>query len=298
MTEIELIEMYCEVDDFSKEFEKKTSTSLLAGPRKRRHRPNKMSPSEVMTVLISFHRSGYRTFKDFYLKYVWTLWNRWFPDLLSYTRFLALIPRTLMPLTVFLQTRFGQDTGIAFIDSTKIEVCKTKRITRNKVFEGLAKIGKSSMGWFYGFKCHIIINDIGELLAVKLTPGNVDDRKPVPELAAGLTGKLFGDKGYISKKLFNELWDNGCQLITSIRDKMKNKLMPIIDKILLRKRSIIETVNDQLKNISQIEHSRHRSPTNAFVNITAALIAYTFQPKKPKLKFDVNLDDELKILTP
>ena len=143
--------------------------------------------------------------------------------------------------------------------------------------------GKTSVDWFYGFKVHLVINDEGELLGVKITAGNVDDRDPVPELARALFGKLFGDRGYISQALFEQLWQQGVQLITKLRKNMKNKLLPLLDKLLLRKRSIVETVNDQLKNISQIEHSRHRSPFNFFVNLMARLVAYTFREKKPSL---------------
>ena len=142
------------------------------------------------------------------------------------------------------------------------------------------------MGWHYGFKLHLIINDRGELLAFKLTPGNTDDRKPVPDLTKDLVGKLFGDRGYISQKLFEELYERGLQLITRYKKKMKQKLVKLIDKILLRKRSLIETVNDQLKNISQIEHSRHRSVWNFLVNLFAGLIAYTYLPKKPCLDLE------------
>ena len=144
------------------------------------------------------------------------------------------------------------------------------------------------MGWFFGFKLHLVINECGELLAVQLTPGNIDDRQPVPSLTRQLVGKLFGDKGYISAALFENLWSHGLQLVTHIRRNMKNALMPLIDKILLRKRSLIETVNDQLKNISQIEHTRHRSPVNFMVNLIAGLIAYTHQPKKPSLRLPIH----------
>jgi hypothetical protein len=154
----------------------------------------------------------------------------------------------------YLFSRFDEQTGISYIDATKIEVCEDKRISRNKVFKGVAKIGKTTMGWFYGFKLHLIINEKGGLLAVKLTAGNVDDRTYVSEMSSEIFGKIFGDKGYISKKLFEEL---------------------------LRKRSIIETVNDQLKNISQIEHARHRSVMNFMANLLCGLLAYTFQEKKP-----------------
>lgn len=144
------------------------------------------------------------------------------------------------------------------------------------------------MGWFFGFKLHIIVNEIGELLAFKITKGNVDDRTPVKGLCKKIKGKLFGDKGYLSTKLFEQLWGKGIQLITGIRNKMKNKLMDSTDKILLRKRFLIETINDQLKNISDIEHSRHRSPINFLVNLISGLISYTHQNKKPSIKWNKN----------
>ena len=144
------------------------------------------------------------------------------------------------------------------------------------------------MGWFYGFKLHLVVNDRGELLAFRITPGNVDDRQPVPELTEGLTGKLIGDRGYISQKLFDTLWERGLQLITKVRKNMHNKLLPIVDKLLLRKRALIETIFDQVKNIQQVEHSRHRSVMNAMVNVLAALAAYTHQPAKPSLNLDRN----------
>ena len=139
------------------------------------------------------------------------------------------------------------------------------------------------MGWFYGFKLHLVINEKGELLAFRVSPGNLDDRKPAPVLPKELFGKLFGDKGYISQALFEELFERDLQLITGIRSNMKNRLMLLSDKVMLRKRSIIETINDQLKNISQIEHSRHRSVANFFINLISGLLAYCFQPKKPSL---------------
>ena len=134
---------------------------------------------------------------------------------------------------------------------------------------------------------HLIINERGELLAFKLTPGNVDDRKPVPEMAQGLFGKLFGDRGYISQALFEQLYQQGLELVTRYKKNMKQKLVKLMDKILLRKRSLIETVNDQLKNILQIEHSRHRSIWNFLVNLLAGLVAYTYLPIKPSLDLEV-----------
>ena len=211
-----------------------------------------------------------------------------FPNLVSYNRFVGLMSEALLPLCVYLHTRLAVATGIAFIDATPLAVCHNRRINRHKVFAGLAARGKTSMGWFYGFKLQLIVNDQGELITFYLTPGNVDDRKPVPHMAKKLWGKLFGDKGYISQPLFEQLFSQGLQLITPIRKNMHNRLLPLMDKLLLRKRSIIETINDQLKNISHIAHTRHRSPTNFLVNLIAGLIAYTHQPKKPSL----NLSDQ------
>jgi hypothetical protein len=236
-----------------------------------------------MTIIVGFHLSGYRTFKHYYLGEVLRHQRPYFPGLVSYNRFVELLPGALAPLCCVLVSRFGRCSGISFMDSTKISVCHNRRIWSHKVMAEFAARGKTSVDWFYGFKVHLVINDEGELLGVKITAGNVDDRDPVPELARALFGKLFGDRGYISQALFEQLWEQGVQLITKLRKNMKNKLLPLLDKLLLRKRSIVETVNDQLKNISQIEHSRHRSPFNFFVNLIAGLVAYTFREKKPSL---------------
>lgn len=198
------------------------------------------------------------------------------------------IPSALVPLLVYLRSCcLGDCTGISFIDSTSIDVCLNQRIHSHKVFSGLAERGKTSTGWFFGFKLHLIVNDRGELLCFCITPGNVDDRKPVPRLVKKLFGKLFGDKGYLSQPLaqsLRELFD--IQLITKLRDNMKNQLMTMTDRILLRRRAIIESIIDQLKNISQIEHSRHRSVVNFFVNVLCGLIAYFHKPSKPSLGLD------------
>ena len=204
---------------------------------------------------------------EFYTLQVQPHWKKAFPNLVSYNRFVELMPWSMMLLCCFLQTRKGEITGISFIDSTPIEVCCPSRSRSHRVFEGLVGWGKNSVGWHYGFKLHLIINDKGELLAFKLTPGNTDDRKPVPDLTTDIIGKLFGDRGYISQALFEQLYEQGLQLITrhkktsdpadfqSARERasanMKQKLVKLMDKILLRKRSLIETVNDQLKNISR-----------------------------------------------
>jgi hypothetical protein len=244
--------------------------------------------SEIMTIMVLFHQSNFRTFKYFYFFLLQNYRNE-FPKLPSYPRFVAIQKSSFIPLFTYLHHCKGKVTGVAFIDSTVIKVCNIKRSYSNKVFKNIAKKSKSTMGWFFGFKLHLIINEIGEILSFQITQGNVSDISPVKKLTKGLWGKLFGDKGYISSKLFEDLMNQNLQLITGIRNNMRNKLMDVCDKLLLRKRSIIETINDQLKNISQIEHSRHRSPANFLINLLSGLIAYCHKKKKPSLKLSKTL---------
>ena len=219
--------------------------------------------------------------------------RRDFPYLISYSRFVFLMKDLFIPLFAYLLNRSGSLTGISFVDSTPIQVCKQKRVKRNKVFKGFAKVGKTSIGWFYGFKLHIIINEKGEILSFLVTPGNISDVSVLDRLSKGVFGKIFGDKGYISSKLGKSLFSRGLELFTTLRSNMKEKLM-LIQRKSLRKRSLIETVNDQLKNISQIEHSRHRSVSNFLVNLLSGLVAYSHQEKKPSLNFEGN-DNSLMI---
>ena len=283
---MDLLGLFCEVDDFWQAFSPQWEKHLISeGVRKRKRSP-KLSESEIMTIVIHFHQSRYRDFKSYYTEHVVKHLSREFPELVSYSRFVELMPRVLVPLCVYLHTLKGKVTGISFIDSTPLAVCDNKRIFNHKVFDGIAQRGKSSMGWFYGFKLHLLINDKGEILAFTLTAGNVDDREPVEKMTKNVWGKVFGDKGYISAEIFSRLFEKGVQLITRIRKNMKNKLMPMFDKVLLRKRALIESVNDQLKNISQIEHTRHRSVVNFLVNVVSGLIAYSHQEKKPSLTYE------------
>src|SRR4030042_5755303 len=281
-----LLELFVHVDDFCQAFLPNLEQHLLSSGAVKRHRERSLSVSEVMTILIHFHQSHYRDFKAYYGEHVLAHLRSEFPNLVSYTRFVDFIPSALLPLCAyFQQTCLGDCTGVSFIDSTSLDVCLNQRIASHKVFAGLAERGKTSTGWFFGFKLHLVINRLDELLSVYLTPGNVDDRNPVPRLLRKLFGKVFGDKGYISQPLREFLRQTfGVQLVTKLRSNAKNLLpMPLIGGILLRKRAIIESVIDQLKNISQIEHSRHRSVTSFFVNLLCGLIAYARQPKKPSL---------------
>jgi hypothetical protein len=282
-----ILPLFTDLDDFCQTFEPTFKVKLLESGTVQRHRKATLVLSEVMTIIVWFQQSGYRTFKDFYLKEVCRHLRAEFPHLVSYNRFIELMPEALVPLCFYLQTRKGETAGIAFIDSLPLAVCHNRRIHSHKVFAHLAERGKSSVDWFYGFKLHLIVNDCGELLAFHLTAGNVDDRQPVPRMAKGLFGKLFGDRGYISKALQEVLSQQNLQLITKLRKNMKNRLLSVFDQLLLRKRALIETINDQLKNICHIEHSRHRSPANFLVNVVAALTAYTYKEKLPSLNIRV-----------
>src|SRR5689334_4249035 len=288
-----ILPLFADLDDFCQSFEPTYHTLHLQSATRRRHRQSTLMLSEVMTIIVWFQQSGYRTFKDYYRKEVCLHLCDEFPNLVSYNRFIELMPSAPIPLCFYLQTRKGQTAGVAFIDSLPLAVCHNRRIPSHKVFAEVAERGKSSIDWFYGFKLHLIVNDQGELLAFHLTPGNVDDRKPVAKLARGLYGKLFGDRGYISKALQEVLSEQNLQLITKIKKNMKNRLLGVWDQLMLRKRALIETINDQLKNICQIAHTRHRSRVNFLVNVMAALIAYTYKEKLPSLNLRVNELDKL-----
>jgi Transposase DDE domain len=238
---------------------------------------------EMMTILIYFHIFRQRDFKTYYTQFVQVQLRGEFPNLVSYNRFVELMPAVLVSLCAYLRYCYGDCSGVSFIDSTPLAVCHNRRISRHKVFKDSAQRGKNSVDWFFGFKLHGVVNDRGQLLACRLTAANVDDRVPVPQLTQWLWRKLFGDKGYLSQSLTDPLLQRGVHLLTPLKSKMKNRLILLAHKLLLRKRSIVETIIDQLKNISQIEHSRHRSMANFMVNIVCGLIPYSHQPTKPSL---------------
>jgi len=288
LTKDKITEIFCIADDFCKEFEKEIEKHSLPTENGsgRRKRAASLSDSEIITILVCFHFGSFRNFKHYYIYFIKEHLKAEFPQAVSYNRFIELEVRVVTPMMLFLKLcAFGQCTGITYIDSTPIRVCNNKRIKRNKVFKGLAALGKSTMGWFYGFKLHLIVNERGELLNFAITKGNIDDRNPemIQNLTKTLFGKLFADKGYISATLFEALFCDGIHLVTGIKKNMKNQLMSLKDKVLLRKRSVIETINDELKNIGHAEHSRHRSAHNFIMNLMAWLLAYSFFPKKPSI---------------
>ena len=282
----DITEQFIFIDDFCKQYDFFMRQNVFPKKNKETRTP-RLEISEVMTIILLFHQSPAKNFKFFYQSYL-LQYRGEFPNLVSYSRFVELQQRCLGHFYALLRIlcAFANQTGIAYIDSTCLPVCHNKRIRRHKVFKGMAALGKSTMGWFFGFKLHLIINEKGSLLNAHLTSGNTDDRKPVRKMTEDIIGLLFGDKGYIDKNLFRDLIRRGLKLVTSLKSSMKGKLLPLKEKILLRKRSIIETVNSVIKKDFQISHTRHRSPINGFIHVFSTLVAYCFRSKKPAIKFD------------
>ena len=296
-TEDKVTELFFIADEFCKFFDWMMARYTLKNAGKRPyHRETTLSKAEIMLIIILFHDSGYRCFKHFYLDYVCKHLRHLFPKVVSYNRFVELEREVAIPLALFIKrVLLGKCTGISFVDSTPIRVCRNQRIHIHRTFKGIAQRGKCSMGWFFVFKLHLICNEKGELLNFMITPDDIDDREPLKYNAfvEFLYGKLVGDKGYIGKELFQRLFVNGIQLITKLKSNMTGALMSVSDKLLLRKRAIIETVNDELKNIAQIEHSRHRCFDNFIVNILGATAAYCMFPKKTCINVQRTMDTQL-----
>jgi len=284
-------EIFCIIDDFCKEMTQILNQNAIQSDHtiKKRNRKSRMSDSEVIAIMVLFHLKGYRSLKHFYINHVKEHMRSDFPETVSYNRFVELQKKVVLPMVIFLQTCcLGKCSGISFLDSTVLKACHYKREKQNKVFKGIAAKGRGTMGWFFGFKLHIIINERGEIIDFLITQGNVDDRKPLKDKTFHdkVFGKIFADRGYIGKDLFEKLFVDGIHLVTKIKKNMKNALMHIYDKILLRKRAVVESVNDILKNQCQIEHTRHRSFDNFITNLISGLIAYSFYPTKPNINID------------
>jgi Transposase DDE domain len=280
--EHQLVTIFCEIDDFCKELDKNISAFLLSSPTKGPRGPScSLSISEIMIIQILFQMVGYRNFKTFYTGFLQKYWIQYFPKLPSYNRFVELMPRSLFPLTLFTQFKCGKKTGIYYIDSSCLPACHLKRSKRHKTFDAIAQYGKTSVGWFFGLKIHLVVNHNGQLIAFKVTHGNRHDAAVAQSLFESLKGLAFGDKGYLGKKLFETLFSNGLKLITRKRKNMKNELkLDKYERQLLNQRGIIETIFNCLKHKYQIWHTRHRSIVNAMSHLIAALAAYTIEPLK------------------
>lgn len=281
---VDITALFVCLDDFCNLYKDALKRRLLPRKEGGRFREGYLSLSEMLLIEVLFHLSPYKDFKHYYRYGILTEHRNKFNKLPCYERFVKLKQHLFIPLAILLHSISGERTGLYFADSTSLKVCHNKRISGHKVFEGLAQRGKTTMGWFYGLKLHMVINHKGQIMAVKITPGNIDERAALLSLAKHLKGSCYADKGYIGKELFAKLWKKGIHLVTGIRSNMKNYLMPLIDKIILRKRFLIETVFGILKTDMNIEHTRHRSPMNALVNLMGALVAYTYKTNKPAMR--------------
>jgi hypothetical protein len=293
-------ELYCEVDDFCRNVCNEIQSKLIGqGVTVTVDTPG-LNLSEVLTILIYYHFSKFDCIKNYYLVKVYWEFKKYFPKLPSYNRFIERIKEVPMLAALYLKYKQAKFNGEGYIDSTPLEVCTKKRVHSHKVFKFEANLGKSSKGWFYGFKLHVICDFMGNIVKCKITSGNEHDLKVGAQMLDGLQGKIYGDKGYIGKKEFLMLVDQGLFLITGIRKNMKNRLLELWDKILLKKRSLIESVFNLMKQIFHLEHSRHRSVVNAAVYVITTVIAYCWKPTKPKIKFtkqEKELLEQLNLLT-
>ena len=282
-----LTTIFFHIDEFCKQYGKFISKKILKSKSTSRSgHPKKMYLSKVMTIYVSFQHSGYQTFKRYYQNHVYVVMRKDFSSLISYNHFLERMKEAAILLALFAASRNSKNvTGVSFIDSTKLAVCKNLRINSHKVFKESAARGKSSTEWLYRFKLHIIINHLGEIISFWITSGNVDDKNPklINRLRKKMHGLLFGNRGYISQRLFENLFNKGIKLITSIRKNMKNKLIVFYEKLLLRKRNIIESTNNLLKNTFKIKHSRHRCLHNFLANAFSAIAAYSYHKNKPSI---------------
>ncbi|SNZ06208.1 Transposase DDE domain-containing protein [Persephonella hydrogeniphila] len=294
-----ITKIYCQLDDFYKSFENYLKQNVL--PKSSKGRKSKLTITEISTILVLFHLSGYSNLKRFYKEHALIHLKSYFPDLVSYNRFVELIPSSISFLYAFLKftTKLNVSCRFAFVDSTKLPVCENSRIHSHKVFEGLAQRGKDTVGWFYGFKLHLIINEKGQILSFDLTAGNIDDRKSLRKMMKDIKGKvlkIFGDRGYISQSLSKEFLSNGIHLIAKLRKNMKGKLLSVFDYILSTKRALVESVNSILKEQLKIDHTRHRSPVNFIANLLSGLVAYHFKENKPKIDLSFNFKKDALLL--
>lgn len=302
ITTDKVTEIFCIIDEFMKNFDSEVEKNLKlplreADGKQRRRRKGQLSESEIMTILICYHSGAFANFKSYYLMYVRGHLKKEFPSAVSYNRFIELMPRVFLQMMLFMKLyAFGKCSGISFVDSTMIPVCHNMRRYFNKVFAGLATDGKGTMGWCHGFKLHLLCNDCGDIITFCLTGANVDDRdeRVWSVLTKELFGKVFADRGYISRELFDNLFTQGIHLVHGLRANMKNKLMPMWDKIMLRRRYIIECINELLKNKANLVHSRHRAVHNFIMNLCGALAAYCILENKPEaLPVHITYDTQL-----
>ena len=277
-----IIALFCCLDDCARLVEDWERHHLTPSDRQRR-RAGTLSLGEMLSIMVLFHISAYKTFKPFRLYGLSQEYGDCFGELPSYSRFVSLKPRLLLPFDLFTCCciiSVGRGPASTLPTVPKLAVCHNAHIRRNRVFQGMAKRGRTTMGWFFGFKLHLRIHHKGQIMAFRITDGSRDDRKLLEDMTAALQGKIFADQGHVSKSLLERLWQRGLHLVTSIRRNMKNDLIPMLDKGLVHKRFIIETLFDKVKSSMGLAHTRHRSPSNPLLHILSSLTAYTLtQPK-------------------
>lgn len=286
LDEAKLIQIFCECDDFYKKYEQFIVNKTLEKRSPNSNRTPGLHMSEIMTILILYHLTGKKCFQYYYTDFVQKHLQSYFPNLVSYSRFIELIPRSLLPLWLFVNTcRTGQKTGFYFADSKKLPVCDNLRIKKNKVFKDIAGRSKSSTGWFYGLKLFLVINQYGQVMRCLISPANIADNNidMMRRMFQQLKGFVFADKGFISQKAFEEFYQYGLKIVTTIKQNMKNRLMSTAEKLGLKKRNLIESVNDLLMTICDIDHTRHRSPINAITHALAGIAAYSYLDKLPTI---------------
>ena len=288
---LQLEEIFCYLDDFCKIFENIIKAKSLPNSKQKRGKKPGLCLSEIMTILIMFHLGNHKNFKRYYLEIVCEKHKKDFPGLVRYSTFVSLIKHAVVPLFIFAKAMRGEETEKYYVDSTKLPICDNLRIHSNKVFKDMAERGKTSTGWFFGFKLHLVINENGEIMNFTLTRGNKSDLSVVPQLVDGLKGWLFGDRGYISSKLAKNLEKNGLELITKLKKNMKKRFLDPIKKYFLDKRGIVETVIGHLKRIMHIDHTRHRSPKNFLAHTFASIAAYAMKPNKPRINLTKRISE-------
>lgn len=278
--------LFCFIDDFCKKREQEKNEHLIANGQpiiKPTRAPN-LTEAEVLTITLLYYQGVFHSFKAFY-KFMLEHHKNDFPNMPTYERFIILKQRILPLLLDLFNCILTKTSDHAYIDSTAIRVCNNKRTGSHKVFKDCAQVGKSSMGWFFGFKLHLAIDLNGNLVNAYISTGNCSDVSIAEWILRDFRGTVFGDKGYISKQVFDKLMKKGIKLVTGLKGNMKNKLLSLKEKLYLRKRSLIETVFNMLKQKS-LEHSRHRSIAGFCIHILCVLIAYQLKTKKPSISMN------------
>ena len=269
-----LILIYSFVDDFIKSI---TQDLQYAPPTKTFN----LTIAELVSLAIFRYLMGFKTWKEFY-KFIKTYHQQDFPNLPKYGNFLRAMNR-LSFFAYFMQQGFlnffkkiTKRRDIKFVDSTKLKVCRNKREFTHQVCKNIARKGKSSIGWFYGFKLHIICNELMQILEFTITPGNTDDREGLEMIWNDIFGMIIADAGYIGKKRQEKAFNLGKRLLTAVKANMK-KMMTFMQHILLKLRQRVETVYSVLKLRLGIETTLPRSPLGYFAHYIWCILAYQFK---------------------